>query len=87
MNLHHIFHTRARFIHEKSVVYLNEAMLTVIFEFVSGSYLKLLVLTTYDGSDSFETVSPGSVNDLHDVVLNFLKSYSIQIAMLMLYMF
>jgi len=30
---------------------------------VSENYLKLLVLTTYDGSDSSETVFPKTVND------------------------
>jgi len=68
--LHNICHTRARSTHEISV---NKATLTLIYDLASESYLKLLVLT-YDGSDSSETVSPGTVNDLHATVLNFSKS-------------
>jgi len=41
---------------------------------LSGSYLKLLVFTTYDGSDSSETVSPRIVNDLHAVVSEFFQN-------------
>jgi len=43
----------------------------LIYELVSGNYLKLLVLTTYDGSDSSEAVFPRTVNDLHPVVSDF----------------
>jgi len=69
------------------VIYLNNATLTIIYEIVSESYLKLLVLTIYDGSDSSEMIFPGTVSDLHAVVLDFSKSCRIQIAMLMLYIF
>jgi len=56
------------------VIYLNNETQTVIFEFVLGNYLKLLVLTTYDGSHISETVFPITVNDLHAVVPDFSKS-------------
>jgi len=46
LSLHHICHIRARSTYEKSMIYLNEVTLTVIYELVSVSYLKLLVLTT-----------------------------------------
>ena len=55
------------------MIYLNNAILTVIYELELGSYLRFLVSTNYDGSDSSETVSLGSVNDLHVVVLDFSK--------------
>ena len=71
LSLHHIFHTHARSTHGKSVIYLNNATLTVIYELVSGNYLNFLVLTTYDGSDSSETIFLRIVNDLHAVVLDF----------------
>ena len=51
------------------MTYLNKAMLTVIYELALRSYLKLLMLTTYDGSDYSKTVFPGTVNDTHVVVL------------------
>ena len=75
LNLHHIFFKCARSTHEESVIYLNKAMLTVIYELASGSYLKFLMLTTYDDSDSFGTIFSETVNDLHAVVSNFSKSY------------
>ena len=55
------------------MIYLNKAMLIIIYELISGKNLKLLVLTIYDDSDSSETISPGIVNDLHVIVLDFLK--------------
>ena len=56
------------------MIFLNKAKLIVIYDLASESYLKILVLITYDGSDSSETVSLRTVNDLHVVVLDFLKS-------------
>ena len=87
MNLHHIFHTCAQSIYEKLVIYLNEAALSVIYELLLVNYLKLLVLTTYDGSNSSETIFSRTINDLHVVMLDFSKVHRIQIAILMLYIF
>ena len=56
------------------MIYLNKAMLTVFYELDLGSYLKLLVLITYDGSDPSETVSLKFINDLLVVVLDISKS-------------
>ena len=58
-------------------------MLTVIYKLVSESYLKFLVLTTYDDSDSFEMVSLITGNDWHAVVSDFSKSYRNQITIFM----
>ena len=74
MNRHHIFHTRVRSIRDKLVIYLNEAALSVIYKLLSGNYLNLLMLKTYDGSNSSETIFPRTVNDLHAVVLDLSKS-------------
>jgi len=65
------FHTRARSTHEKSVICLNNATLTVIYELVSGSYLKLLVLTLKMVRIRPKRFPAGTVNDLHAVVLDF----------------
>jgi len=58
---------------------LNNTTLTVIYEITPGSYLILLVLTTYDGSDSSETVFPRTVNDLNVVISYFSKSWRIKL--------
>ena len=52
-----------------------------------GSYLKVIVLPTYDGSDSSEMISLRTVNDLYAVMLEFSKSCRNQITILMLYIF
>ena len=69
-----------------SVIYLNNATLTVIYELISGSYLKLLVLTLKMVRIRPKRFPPGTVNDLHAVVLDFLKSCRIQIIIFMLYL-
>ena len=48
---------------------------------------KTFSVATYNGSDSSETVTLGTVNDLYAVVLDFSKSWRNQITIFMLYIF
>jgi len=82
LSVHHIL-THVK----KSVLYLNKATLTISYDLMLGKILKLLVLTTCVGSDSSKIVSSGTVNDLHAIVLDFLKSYRNQIVILILFIF